>query len=119
PEADGAEADGAEADVRAGTDPLIVAASDAVQVRVDTADGTVPNGLRLDLVDPGAVPEARADAAGSVDKEEPAAARRHNIRPPAPARRSRSTRRSTVRHADPRSERGRNGAQTNPCAART
>src|SRR5690606_4874101 len=63
PEADGAEADGAEADVRAGTDPLIVAASDAVQVRVDTADGTVPNGLRLDLVDPGDVPEARADAA--------------------------------------------------------
>lgn len=76
----GPEADGVEDDVRAGTDPLIVAASDAVQVRVDTADGTVPPGLRLDLVDPGDVPEARAEAAESVDTSEPAAARRPTIR---------------------------------------
>ena len=38
---------------RAGTDPLFVAESDAVQVQVDTADGTMPVDLRLDLIDPG------------------------------------------------------------------
>jgi hypothetical protein len=41
---------------RAGTDPLVVLESRAVQVRVDTADGTVPDDLRLDLIDPGESP---------------------------------------------------------------
>ncbi len=49
-----------EADARAGTDPLVVPNSDAVQVRVISDDGEVPFGLRLDLVDPGQSP---ADAA--------------------------------------------------------
>src|SRR5262245_14176061 len=35
------------------TEPIIAKDSDGVQVRVDTADGTAPKGLRLDLVDPG------------------------------------------------------------------
>ena len=38
------------------TEPIIAQDSDAVQVRVDTPDGTAPAGLRLDLVDPGTSP---------------------------------------------------------------
>jgi hypothetical protein len=38
---------------RAGTDPLVVAHSDGVEVRVDTVDGVAPTGLRVDLVEPG------------------------------------------------------------------
>ena len=45
---------------RAGTDPLVVAHSDGVEVRVDTRSGVAPTGLRLDLVDPGT---SAADAA--------------------------------------------------------
>jgi hypothetical protein len=41
---------------RAGTDPLIVAESDGVQVRVDTSSGVIPDDLRLDLIDPGESP---------------------------------------------------------------
>ena len=41
---------------RAGTDPLFVAESDAVQVQVDTVEGTMPDDLRLDLIDPGKSP---------------------------------------------------------------
>ena len=52
-------------EVRDGTDPLLVAESDAVQVRVATADGTVPDGLRLDLVDPGESPADQSAGAPS------------------------------------------------------
>ncbi|HEX6577109.1 MAG TPA: FG-GAP-like repeat-containing protein [Jiangellaceae bacterium] len=41
---------------RAGTDPLIVAEADGVQVRVDTDSGVIPDDLRLDLIDPGESP---------------------------------------------------------------
>lgn len=41
---------------RSGTYPLIVPSSDAVQVRVATSDDAVPEGLRLDLIDPGESP---------------------------------------------------------------
>jgi hypothetical protein len=54
-----------ERQLRSGTDPLIVPSSDAVQVRVATADGAVPEGLRLDLIHPG---ESLADAdSGQAD----------------------------------------------------
>ena len=46
-------------DARTGSDLLFVGASDAVQVRVDSAGGT-PRDVRLALIDPGA---SRADAA--------------------------------------------------------
>lgn len=48
PEPDSAEDDGS----RQGTDPLLVAESDAVQVRISAAEtpGDLPTGLRLDLV---------------------------------------------------------------------
>jgi N-acetylmuramoyl-L-alanine amidase/FG-GAP-like repeat len=58
-------------DAREGTDPLLVAESDAVQVRVATADGTVPDDLRLDLVDPG---ESPADETAGVPSGSTAAA---------------------------------------------
>lgn len=38
---------------RAGTDPVVVAHSDGVEVRVDTRSGAAPAGLRVDLVEPG------------------------------------------------------------------
>ncbi|MGH3326393.1 MAG: N-acetylmuramoyl-L-alanine amidase [Streptomycetales bacterium] len=47
-------------DVREGTDPLVVGAGRGVQVAVLAPDGGLPDGLRLDLVDPG---ESAADAA--------------------------------------------------------
>ncbi len=58
---------------RVGTEPLVTGPSDGVQVRVDTASGRAPAGLRLELVDPGtsaadasigsATPASSADAA--------------------------------------------------------
>ncbi len=38
---------------RTGTSPYFAGPSDGVQVRVDTLAGTLPTGLRVDLVDPG------------------------------------------------------------------
>ncbi|GAA1674396.1 hypothetical protein GCM10010977_27640 [Citricoccus zhacaiensis] len=38
---------------RVGTEPLISSGGDAIQVRVTTADGEVPAGLELELIDPG------------------------------------------------------------------
>jgi N-acetylmuramoyl-L-alanine amidase len=38
---------------RTGTEPLVAGPSDGVQVRVDTASGLAPAGLRLELIDPG------------------------------------------------------------------
>lgn len=38
---------------RAGTEPLMTDPSNGIQVRVDTATGRAPTGLRLDLIDPG------------------------------------------------------------------
>ena len=48
---------------RAGTDPLIVAESDGIQVRVDTGGGVIPDDLRLDLIDPGQSPADAPSAA--------------------------------------------------------
>ncbi len=48
--------------VRNGTAPLIVPRSDAVQVRVDSHGGDVPEDLRLDLVAPGEAPAGTAEA---------------------------------------------------------
>ena len=44
------------ASFRFGTDPLVVPESDAVQVRVVTADDAVPGDLRVDLIHPGTSP---------------------------------------------------------------
>ncbi|MCA5892758.1 N-acetylmuramoyl-L-alanine amidase [Isoptericola sp. NEAU-Y5] len=41
------------ADARAGTEPIVSTGADGVQVRVKTADGDSPAGLKVDLVDPG------------------------------------------------------------------
>lgn len=38
---------------RSGTDPVVVGAVEEVQVRIETVDGTVPDGARLAVVDPG------------------------------------------------------------------
>ncbi|MGH8892330.1 MAG: peptidoglycan recognition protein family protein [Actinomycetes bacterium] len=47
----------AEADrARPGTEPLWVGPSDGYQVRVDVREGSVPRGLRIDLIDPGSSP---------------------------------------------------------------
>ncbi len=45
---------------RPGTDPLVVAGADAVQVRISTARGGKPRDLRLELVDPGSAPADRS-----------------------------------------------------------
>jgi len=65
-----------------GTDPVYVGSVDDVQVRAVTADGRVPRGMQLALVDPGAEkaaePEHPAIDTGSLrlsaDETEPAAA---------------------------------------------
>ena len=44
---------------RTGTEPIVAFGADGIQVRVDSADGRAPAGLRADLVDAG---ESRADA---------------------------------------------------------
>lgn len=49
---------------RAGTEPFMTTGADGVQLRVRTADGGSPDGLRVDLVDPGTSP---ADANVGAD----------------------------------------------------
>ena len=69
----GPDPDSAEAgSIRLGTDPLVVKESDGVEVRVGTADGTIPDDLRLDLIDPG-IASADADI-GRLDTSAAAAA---------------------------------------------
>jgi hypothetical protein len=53
--------------LRAGTEPLYAGPSDGYQVRVDVREGSLPDDLRVDLIDPG---ESRAD--GSVGGATPA-----------------------------------------------
>jgi SpoIID/LytB domain protein len=60
-----------DAQVRGGTDPLLVAPSDGVQVRVDSVGGRPLAGLRVDLVDPGTSP---ADAVVGTATPDAAAA---------------------------------------------
>jgi len=58
---------------RSGTEPLVTAPSNGIQVLIDTASGTAPQGARLELIDPGtsaadatigaAPPASSADAA--------------------------------------------------------
>lgn len=49
---------------RPGTEPLWVGPSDGYQVRVDVREGSLPRGLRVDLIDPGSSP-ADADPVGT------------------------------------------------------
>ncbi len=65
---------------RVGTSPLVSDGADGVQVRVDTADGTAPEGLELSLIDPGT-----SAADGSAPGRPPPWA------PPTPQRRSRAS----------------------------
>lgn len=59
----------ADAHARTGTEPLMTPGGDGVQVRVDSTDGSVPEDLRVELIDPG---RSRAD--GTVqDDVRPAA----------------------------------------------
>jgi SpoIID/LytB domain protein len=58
---------------RVGTSPYYAGPSDGIQVRVDTASGTLPAGLRVDLVDPG-VSDADSRLVASVPSEAQAAA---------------------------------------------
>jgi putative cell wall-binding protein len=61
--------------VRTGTSPLVTDEANGVEVKVATADGALPSGLRLDLIDPGesaadnqlqpAQPASSAEAAAS------------------------------------------------------
>ncbi|GAA1120148.1 S-layer homology domain-containing protein [Citricoccus alkalitolerans] len=52
---------------RVGTEPLISSGGDAIQVRVTTADGEVPSGLKLELIDPGtAETDGKLEAASSA-----------------------------------------------------
>lgn len=73
-ESAGGDVDGAGSDegIRNGTAPLIVPRSDAVQVRVDSHGGDVPEDLRLDLVAPGEAPAGTAETdAAETDVPEP------------------------------------------------
>lgn len=45
--------DEAEGSTREGTEPLLSIGADGVQVRVDSADGSTPEGLEVNLIDPG------------------------------------------------------------------
>ncbi len=52
---------------RVGTEPLISSGGDAIQARVTTADGEVPAGLELELIDPGtAETDGKLEAASSA-----------------------------------------------------
>ena len=44
---------------RAGTEPLVSPGADGAQARVRTVEGTLPPGLRLDVIDPGTSPADR------------------------------------------------------------
>ncbi|MGP4110360.1 FG-GAP-like repeat-containing protein [Streptomyces sp. 4N509B] len=66
-------AEGAEAGARGGTAPRWVGLSDGVEARVVAEDGTVsglPDGLRLDLVDPGTDPAGTAELLESTEETE-------------------------------------------------
>ena len=63
---------------RAGTDPVVVAHSDGVEVRVDTRSGAAPAGLRVDLVEPG-TSDADASVGTAVAGSASAAAGRPTI----------------------------------------
>ena len=61
---DGDERPGAD---RTGTEPLVSSGADAVQARVATEDGEVPQGLRVDIINPGV-----AETDGTLDPASPA-----------------------------------------------
>ncbi|EST31888.1 hypothetical protein N566_20485 [Streptomycetaceae bacterium MP113-05] len=61
-----------DAALRGSTPPLWVGRSDGVQVRVHVEDGTLPAGMRLELVDPGDAPARTADASGRSTPGAPA-----------------------------------------------
>ncbi|MFC0247038.1 N-acetylmuramoyl-L-alanine amidase, partial [Citricoccus parietis] len=55
---------------RVGTEPLISSGGDAIQARVTTADGEVPAGLELELIDPGtAETDGKLEAASSASDD--------------------------------------------------
>jgi hypothetical protein len=54
-----------EGDVRAGTEPVYAGPSDGYQVRIDVRSGTLPAGVRVDLIDPGESPADDAVGAGA------------------------------------------------------
>ncbi len=56
---------------RPGTEPLWVGDSDGYQVRVDVRRGTLPRGLRVDLVDPGSSAADSAVGAAPADAGRP------------------------------------------------
>ncbi len=64
-----------DAEVRGGTDPLLVEPSDGVQVRVDSVGGRAPDGLRVDLVEPGTSPADAVVGTATPDAAVAAAAR--------------------------------------------
>ncbi|TXR52429.1 hypothetical protein FMM08_19740 [Quadrisphaera setariae] len=61
-----ARSEASSAQVREGTEPLAVASSDAVQVRVSSETVAAPAGLRLELIDPGES-TAHGTAEGTAD----------------------------------------------------
>ncbi len=69
--ADAADPDAAETRAHGSTAPLWVGASDAVQARVRPTEGPLPEGLRLDLVDPGAEPPRHTSRAPAASRELP------------------------------------------------
>ena len=71
---------------RGGTEPLWVGESNGVQARIATgADRTLPAGLRVDLIDPGEPPAARAAPTASGLPQRPARDRTKVTVPPRPA----------------------------------
>jgi hypothetical protein len=54
-----------EGDMRDGTEPLYAGPSDGYQVRIDVRSGTLPPGVRVDLIDPGKSPADDAVGAGA------------------------------------------------------
>ncbi|MDI3331010.1 MAG: S-layer homology domain-containing protein [Micrococcus sp.] len=63
---DGDERPGAD---RTGTEPLVTSGADAVQARVSTVDGEVPEGLQVDIINPGV-----AETDGKLNPASPAPA---------------------------------------------
>jgi putative cell wall-binding protein len=81
---------------RTGTEPLLSTGADGVQVRVDTPDGTVPSGLRVELVDPGS---SAADAA--LTPQDPPASAQARAPRPAIITRAQWGADETLRNGDP------------------
>lgn len=73
--------DAGEAGGRAGTEPFVSTGADAVQARVRTADGTVPDGLRVDVIDPGRAPADAVAGASPGPAATADAATGYEIRP--------------------------------------